>query len=175
MGTPAWTHPTFESKFLRATKRSKRSRDHIASEKLIADITTYRQFSADEWMIGCQNWSAEVSCDCLAREYCGLEPCRRVGEGAAEPVPMKNDPTDLERDAEFAVLDAMAIVKRAGQSPNSETVPAEAARLLKESKGLTMTSEQARTCISAAVERLRASGDLYAPVNPKIFWRRPKA
>ncbi len=87
---------------------------------------------------------------------------------------MQNYSADLERDAELAVLIAMANLPTIRQPLNSATVPPEAAKRLNEAQGSALTMEQARLCVAAAVIRLRASGHIYAPSDPKIFWRRLK-
>ena len=83
----------------------------------------------------------------------------------------------LQHAAECAILLAMSNLRSRGLPPNSETVPAEATKFLKGSKpGLStrVTNERARELIDEAVARMQATGQIYAPVQSSIFWRRLK-
>jgi hypothetical protein len=82
---------------------------------------------------------------------------------------------NLQRAAEYAILLAMDELRARRLPLNSETVPAEAAKRLTESRPgrlTNVTDGQVGELVAEAVARLRADGRIYAPVHPSIFWRR---
>jgi len=82
---------------------------------------------------------------------------------------------DIERAADYAVLLAMGGLRGRGVALTVETVPAEAADRLRQSKPAVLanlTQRQARAHIEAAVKRMEADGRIFAPRQPGIFWRR---
>ncbi len=82
---------------------------------------------------------------------------------------------EIERAAEYAVLLAMGSLRSRGQPLTAETVPVEATDRLRQSKPAVLahlTQKQARAFIDEAVARMEASGRIFAPRQPSIFWRR---
>lgn len=82
---------------------------------------------------------------------------------------------EIERAAEYAVLLAMGSLRSRGLPLTVETVPVEAADRLRQSKPAVLaqlTQKQARAFIDKAVAKMEASGRIFAPRQPSIFWRR---
>jgi hypothetical protein len=82
---------------------------------------------------------------------------------------------NLQRAAEYAIFLAMDELRAHRLPLNSETVPAQAAQRLKESRPsrlASVTDAQALELVHEAVTRLKADGRIYAPAHPSIFWRR---
>ena len=100
----------------------------------------------------------------------------RIGSVSASPAnrPVKVDPTDIERDAEWAVLQAMSSLRQIGRPQVSQTVPPEAVKSLMERRGKSVTLDDAWSNVTAAVIRLQAGGFIFVSRDPKIAWRQLK-
>lgn len=79
--------------------------------------------------------------------------------------------SELERDAELAILVALTNLPAGDPLANSRAVPEAAVRRLKASVASDMPIEEIRHQVSTAVRRLQVDGFLDAPSDPKKCWR----
>jgi hypothetical protein len=79
--------------------------------------------------------------------------------------------SELERDAELAILVAVTNLPAGDPLANSRAVPEAAVVRLRGSVGPGVPTDELRRQVTAAVQRLQAGGFLDAPSDPKKCWR----
>ena len=79
--------------------------------------------------------------------------------------------SELERDAELAIIISVANLPSGDRLANARAIPEAAAKRLKGSVALAVPMEELRKLVKAAAERLQADGFLEAPSDPKRSWR----
>ena len=79
--------------------------------------------------------------------------------------------TELERDAELAILLALTSLPAGDPLANSRAIPEAAVAQLQRSVDSPVPTVELRRQVMAAIQRLQAGGFLDAPADPKKSWR----